>query len=74
MFRQGHLNQDSFPQIQFQMPAPNVNEQCIHVYKQENKTYTRLTCMSYFDGFSVTVSTIYCFNPKFVYFLCENVR
>ena len=28
------------------------------------KTLARLTCMSYFERFSVTVSAIYCFNPK----------
>ena len=29
MFLQGHLYQASFPQLKFQIPAPNANEQCI---------------------------------------------
>ena len=36
MFLQQHLYQASFPQVEFQTPAPNVNKQCIlkqqHVY------------------------------------------
>ena len=37
MFLQGHLYQASFPQVQFQMFAPNAKKQCILVYKQEDK-------------------------------------
>ena len=29
MFLQGHLYQASFPQLMFQIPAPNANNQCI---------------------------------------------
>ena len=29
MFLQGHLYQASFPQLKFQIPAPNANKQCI---------------------------------------------
>ena len=29
MFPQGHLYQASFPQLTFQIPAPNANKQCI---------------------------------------------
>ena len=31
-----------------------------------------LTCMRYFECFSITVSTIYCFNPKFKPFFVRN--
>ena len=34
MFLQGHLYQASFPQVKFQMPAPNANKQCILVNNQ----------------------------------------
>ena len=29
MFLQGHLYQALFPQLKFQIPAPNANKQCI---------------------------------------------
>ena len=35
-------------------------------------TWARLTCTSYFECFSVNVSTIYCFNPKFRLFVVRN--
>ena len=34
MFLQGHVYQASFPQVKFQMPAPNANKQCILVNNQ----------------------------------------
>ena len=37
MLLQGHLYQASFPQVQFQMFAPNANKQCILVYEQEDE-------------------------------------
>ena len=37
MFLQGHLYQASFPQVQFQMFAPNANKQCILIYEQEDE-------------------------------------
>ena len=36
MFLQGHLYQASFPQVKFQMPAPNANKQCILVNNQQH--------------------------------------
>ena len=36
-------------------------------------TQARLTCTSYFECFSVNVSTIYCFNPKFRLFFVRNL-
>ena len=37
MFLQGHLYQASFPQVQFQLPAPNADKQCMLGYKPEDK-------------------------------------
>ena len=31
----GYLYQASFPQVKFQMPAPNANKQCVLIYKQQ---------------------------------------
>ena len=36
------------------------------------QTYARLTYMSFFERFSVTVSTIYCFYPKLRLFSVQN--
>ena len=36
------------------------------------QTQARLTCMSYFDCFSLTVSTIYCFSPTLRLFFARN--
>ena len=35
MFLQGYLYRASFPQVKFQMPAPNASKQCVLVYKQQ---------------------------------------
>ena len=37
MFLQGHLYQASLSRVQFQMPAPNANRQCILMYNEEGK-------------------------------------
>ena len=36
MFLQGHLYQAPFPQVKFQMPAPNANKQFILVNNQQH--------------------------------------